>query len=74
MPSNTHFDTTRANVEFTGAEAVDLVIPEGRSPSAIHPFKGNMDIDALDALIAERGDEIPVVFVTVTNNSRRGSR
>ena len=73
VPSNTHFDTTRANVEFTGAEAIDLVIPEGRSPSAIHPFKGNMDTDALDALIAERGAEnVPVVFVTVTNNSGGG--
>ncbi len=73
IPSNTHFDTTRANVEFTGAEAVDLVIPEGRQPSTIHPFKGNMDTDALDALIRERGVEsIPVVFVTVTNNSGGG--
>ena len=73
IPSNTHFDTTRANVEFTGAEAIDLVIPEGRSPSAIHPFKGNLDTDALEALIAERGPEnVPVVFVTVTNNSGGG--
>jgi tryptophanase len=73
IPSNTHFDTTRANIEFTGAEAVDLVITEGRSPSVMHPFKGNMDIDALDALIRERGAEhVPVVFVTVTNNSGGG--
>jgi len=73
IPSNTHFDTTRANVEFSGAEAVDLVIPEGREPSAIHPFKGNMDTDALDALIRERGVEhVPVVFVTITNNSGGG--
>jgi tryptophanase len=73
IPSNTHFDTTRANVEFSGAEAVDCVIPEGRQPSAIHPFKGNMDTDALDALIRERGAEnVPVVFVTVTNNSGGG--
>ncbi len=73
IPSNTHFDTTRANVEFTGAEAVDLVIEEGRHPSVIHPFKGNMDTDALDALIRERGiDKIPVVFMTITNNSGGG--
>src|SRR4051812_5863617 len=73
IPNNTHFDTTRANVEFTGAEAVDLGIAEGRVPSALHPFKGNMDIDALDALIAERGaDCVPVVFVTITNNSGGG--
>ncbi|HEX7171368.1 MAG TPA: tryptophanase [Candidatus Limnocylindria bacterium] len=73
IPSNTHFDTTRANVEFTGAEAVDLVIPEGREPSAIHPFKGNMDTDALDAFIRERGvDAVPLVMVTVTNNSGGG--
>ncbi len=73
IPNNTHFDTTRANVEFTGAEAVDLVIPEGREPATIHPFKGNMDLEALDALIAEHGPEhVPVVFVTVTNNSGGG--
>jgi tryptophanase len=72
IPNNTHFDTTRANVEFTGAEAVDLVIAEGREPSTIHPFKGNMDITALEALLAARGDDIPVVFVTITNNSGGG--
>jgi tryptophanase len=73
VPNNTHFDTTRANVEFTGAEAVDLVIPEGRRPSLEHPFKGNMDLVALDRLIEERGPEvIPVVFVTITNNSGGG--
>ena len=73
IPSNTHFDTTRANIEHTGAEATDLVIEEGRHPSVIHPFKGNMDTDALDAFIAERGVErIPLVMVTITNNSGGG--
>ncbi|HSJ51359.1 MAG TPA: tryptophanase [Actinomycetota bacterium] len=72
VPNNTHFDTTRANVEFTGAEAVDLVIPEGREPAVLHPFKGNMDLDALERLLEERGADVPVVFVTITNNSGGG--
>ena len=73
IPNNTHFDTTRANVEATGAAAVDLPIPEGRLPSTLHPFKGNMDTVALDALLREQGRErVPVVFVTVTNNSGGG--
>ena len=72
IPNNTHFDTTRANVEFSGAEAIDLVIPEGRDPAVLHPFKGNVDVGALDALLAARGEAVPVVFVTVTNNSGGG--
>ncbi|MFO0551949.1 MAG: tryptophanase [Polyangiaceae bacterium] len=73
IPNNTHFDTTRANIEHTGARAVDLVIPEGRRASERHPFKGNMDIGALDRLLTEHGREkVPVVFVTITNNSGGG--
>jgi tryptophanase len=72
VPNNTHFDTTRANVEFTGAEAVDLVIPEGREPQTIHPFKGNMDLDGLERLLTERAADVPVAFVTITNNSGGG--
>jgi tryptophanase len=72
VPNNTHFDTTRANVEASGAEAIDLVIAEGRDPAALHPFKGNMDIEALDRLLAERRADVPVVFVTITNNSGGG--
>ncbi len=73
VPNNTHFDTTRANVEYSGATAVDLVIPEGRDSQSRHPFKGNMDLAALDAFLTEHGAEhVPVVMVTVTNNSGGG--
>ena len=70
--NNTHFDTTRANIEVEDAEARDLVIAEGRIPSAIHPFKGNMDLDRLERTLAIDGDRIVLVMVTVTNNSGGG--
>jgi tryptophanase len=73
VPNNTHFDTTRANIEFTGARAVDLIKPEARDTQAQLPFKGDMDTEALERLIAEHGRErIPLIMVTVTNNSGGG--
>jgi len=71
--SNTHFDTTRANIEFSGAEAIDIPIPESKEPSFIHPFKGNMDTVLLETLIIKHGAKnIGAVIMTVTNNSGGG--
>jgi len=71
--SNTFFDTTRANIEFTGAEAVDLLCEEGKHPELKAPFKGNMDVNALEEFIQKAGKEnIPLVMLTITNNSGGG--
>ena len=73
IPNNSHFDTTRANVEFSGAEAVDLLNEVGKHPEIRADFKGNMDIEKLEAFIKEKGVEnIPLCMITVTNNSGGG--
>ncbi len=72
VPNNTHFDTTRANVESAGAVALDLPIAEGREPQTLHPFKGNLDLGALERVLEENPGKVPLVIVTVTNNSGGG--
>jgi tryptophanase len=72
VPNNTHFDTTRANFEDAGIDARDMVIPEGLDTALEHPFKGNMDLDKLEALLAEHADKVPMVEITITNNAGGG--
>jgi tryptophanase len=72
VPNNTHFDTTRANVEARGATALDLLTAEGREPQLIAPFKGDMDLAALERTLDEHAGRVPLVMLTVTNNSGGG--
>jgi tryptophanase len=72
IPSNNHFDTTRANIEYMGAQAVDLVIEEGRDPKALHPFKGNLDVAKLEKFCLEHKGKIPLGMITITNNTGGG--
>lgn len=72
IPNNTHFDTTRGNIEASGAEGHDLVIGEGTDPASLHPFKGNMDLPRLARFLEEHGDAVPCVMMTITNNAGGG--
>lgn len=72
VPNNTHFDTTRANVEYTGATALDIPGPETRRAESRDPFKGNIDLEALEAVLSDRSKRVPLVMITITNNSGGG--
>ncbi len=72
VPNNSHFDTTRANLEYLGVEAVDLVVPEGLQPALVHPFKGNIDLERVENLLKSEGSRIPFGMITVTNNTGGG--
>jgi tryptophanase len=72
VPNNCHFDTTRANLEYLGVDARDLVIAEGLQPQTIHPFKGNIDLERLESLLKSEGERIPFGMLTVTNNTGGG--
>ncbi|MCW5588538.1 MAG: tryptophanase [Legionellales bacterium] len=72
IPNNTHFDTTRANIEATHALAENLAIAESNQPNTLHPFKGNMDIEKLDAYLAQYSQQVPLVMITITNNAGGG--
>ncbi len=72
IPSNTHFDTTRGNIEATGATALDLVVAEAHRTDEPHPFKGNIDLARLEQVLREQGERIPLVMLTVTNNAGGG--
>ena len=72
IPSNTHFDTTRGNIEASGAQALDLNIAEGRDSQSLYPFKGNMDVAALESFLAEHHEAVPAVMLTITNNAGGG--
>lgn len=72
VPNNNHFDTTRANIEFTGAKAVDLVVEEANDFDSEFPFKGNIDLDKLSAFLDENAGRVPIGMITVTNNTGGG--
>ena len=72
VPSNTHFDTTRANIEFLNGEAADFVIEEGKNPGLVHPFKGNIDLSQLESFVKKNREQIPIGMMTITNNSGGG--